>query len=147
MVRHLENNEAFTSELLEQAVSLRRLGLKWETVAKRLEVGRDGLQRRLDPVYRDKRNQQLREAQARRDNRPLTDLTARIADDQLERLRATVPRDTRGFTARVCGDPLPGRSALDKYRANSGGSVSRERTAFEFSPLLSYSHRDDEIRA
>lgn len=24
-----------------------------------------------------------------------------------------IPRDTRGFTARICGDPLPGRSALD----------------------------------
>ena len=33
--------------------------------------------------------------------------------DTAQRLRA-VPRDTRDFTARFCGDPLPGRSALDR---------------------------------
>ena len=28
-----------------------------------------------------------------------------------------IPNDTRGLTARVCGDPLPGRSALDRRQA------------------------------
>ncbi len=28
-----------------------------------------------------------------------------------------IPEDTRGLTGRIMGDPLPGRSALDKYRA------------------------------
>lgn len=30
--------------------------------------------------------------------------------------RAEIPDDTRGLTARVLGDPLPGRSALDRER-------------------------------
>src|SRR5215207_5277888 len=29
------------------------------------------------------------------------------------RLMALIPDDTRSLTSRVCGDPLPGRSALD----------------------------------
>lgn len=28
-----------------------------------------------------------------------------------------VPNDTRDLTARICGDPLPGRSALDRRNA------------------------------
>ena len=35
------------------------------------------------------------------------DLDARLAE---------IPDDTRGLTARICGDPLPGRSALDRLR-------------------------------
>lgn len=31
-------------------------------------------------------------------------------------LVSRVPEDTRGLTARICGDPLPGRSALDQKR-------------------------------
>lgn len=34
-----------------------------------------------------------------------------------ERLMALIPPDTRGVTARLFGDPLPGRSALDQRRA------------------------------
>ena len=33
-----------------------------------------------------------------------------------ERTWRDLPPDTRGLTARICGDPLPGRSALDKRR-------------------------------
>lgn len=30
---------------------------------------------------------------------------------------ATVPEDTRTLTGRICGDPLPGRRAIDMVRA------------------------------
>ena len=36
------------------------------------------------------------------------------ADASAERLLKQVPADTRGLTARLMGDPLPGRSANDK---------------------------------
>lgn len=42
-------------------------------------------------------------------------LAARIAE---------VPMDTRDTTARTFGDPLPGRSALDQYRARNSGAKS-----------------------
>ena len=45
------------------------------------------------------------------------------ADSRAERdwLRQieTMPVDTRGLTARFCGDPLPGRSALDRRSPTS----------------------------
>jgi hypothetical protein len=40
-----------------------------------------------------------------------------------ERLLKLVPRDTRDLTARVFGDPLPGRSALDKLSSDIGGGA------------------------
>lgn len=44
----------------------------------------------------------------RRDGDPMPSLA------EMRRLLAAIPVDTRNLTARVCGDPLPGRSALDK---------------------------------
>jgi len=34
-----------------------------------------------------------------------------------ERMRSEIPEDTRGITGVLCGDPLPGRSALDHRHA------------------------------
>ena len=33
------------------------------------------------------------------------------------RLMARIPQDTRDLTARICGDPLPGRRAIDRRSA------------------------------
>ena len=38
----------------------------------------------------------------------------RVSNDERVRRLAAVPPDTRSLTGRVCGDPLPGRSALDR---------------------------------
>lgn len=43
--------------------------------------------------------------------------TALDTEESWRRQMATFPDDTRDLTARVCGDPLPGRSALDRARA------------------------------
>lgn len=39
------------------------------------------------------------------------------AKEEIAARVAEIPLDTRGLTARICGDPLPGRSALDQRRA------------------------------
>ena len=41
----------------------------------------------------------------------------RLADQDFKRLKASIPPDTRDNTGRLCGDPLPGRSSLDRKRA------------------------------
>lgn len=41
-------------------------------------------------------------------------VSSHAVDEQARRLMAFIPRDTRSLTGRVCGDPLPGRSALDR---------------------------------
>lgn len=40
--------------------------------------------------------------------------SGRSVDEAARRLQAQIPEDTRDITARFCGDPLPGRSALDR---------------------------------
>jgi hypothetical protein len=37
-----------------------------------------------------------------------------MSKEEYEALIASIPEDTRDLTARLCGDPLPGRSALDR---------------------------------
>ncbi len=139
MTRKLEYYQSpkYPQEVLSKALDLKSMGLKWETIAKRLGVGSDGLKRRLDPEYRHRRNLQIQEAQFRRDNGEtrMYNIASRVPMSEIYRLLDTVPADTRSLTGRACGDPLPGRSALDKYRANPCEKVRRERTAFEFSPL------------
>jgi hypothetical protein len=43
-------------------------------------------------------------------------IATKVEADWLRHL-ADMPDDTRGLTERVCGDPLPGRSALDRRQA------------------------------
>jgi hypothetical protein len=38
----------------------------------------------------------------------------RMTLEEEAKLFASLPKDTRDFTARIMGDPLPGRSALDR---------------------------------
>lgn len=40
--------------------------------------------------------------------RPMTENQLRLYRER------QIPRDTRDLTAQLCGDPLPGRSALDR---------------------------------
>jgi len=41
-------------------------------------------------------------------------ITARVDADTISARLAEIPPDTRTLTARLCGDPLPGRDALSK---------------------------------
>ena len=61
-----------------------------------------------------KRDAQNREVSAARTAAGLRFMVGRIeVDEQARKLMAFIPTDTRDLTARICGDPLPGRSALD----------------------------------
>jgi len=41
--------------------------------------------------------------------------------EEFRRALESVPADTRDLTARLCGDPLPGRSAYDRARMQANG--------------------------
>ena len=43
---------------------------------------------------------------------------------EMERLQATIPEDTRTYSQRLMGEPLPGRSALDNYEPWKPKSVA-----------------------
>ena len=44
----------------------------------------------------------------------------RKIDYEAMRLKREIPKDTRSLTARLCGDPLSGRSALDSHGQTEG---------------------------
>jgi hypothetical protein len=74
--------------------------------------------RRRCPYSDERRRSDERESSAFRKAAGLTfsvgkHISARAHEDWLKQL-PFMPDDTRGITARLCGDPLPGRSALDR---------------------------------
>lgn len=108
-----------TSEQIEEARQLQARGWTIIRIAERLGCYRQTIKRVLDPEYAVKRRIQVREARQIREP-SLPRKTARenatavsIKEDAAARL-AEIPPDTRSLTARLAGDPLPGRSALDK---------------------------------
>jgi hypothetical protein len=82
-----------------------RHGNKAYVIAKHFGVDADWLKRRIIPGYSEKRNAQKWRTTALNGAR-------RKSTEPIPK----VPKDTRSFTARFCGDPLPGRSALDRMK-------------------------------
>jgi len=109
-------NEA---KVLEQAKRMADAGMTWCAIARELDVGVSykWLKRRLVPGYREQA------AQARRGRPRLASggytNPRPISDEALKRYRAAMPQDTRDLTARLMGDPIPGRSALDRKGVNA----------------------------
>lgn len=103
-----------SADPMKLAVIMRDAGADWKAISRATEISVDTLRRRLDPDYREKRSAKEK---ARRSvfyglahsidpNRP--------KPHEVLRALTSIPRDTRNLTARLCGDPLPGRSALDR---------------------------------
>lgn len=62
----------------------------------------------------ERRNRLNREVSAAKKAAGLTYFSGRSTEQSAYRLMDLIPADTRDLTARICGDPLPGRSALDR---------------------------------
>lgn len=84
-------------------------------------VTADTVKRRIDPSYARSRQERVNELRVQRQlgKAPEAKIIGaravyRTTDAQARRLMDQIPYDTRDLTARVFGDPLPGRSALDK---------------------------------
>lgn len=100
---------------------LRRNHHSFEAIGKVFNVAGDTIRRYLDPDYRDQRNRQSkahsrreREAtparEVRHENEPrVRSIPADVLADSIARRRLSHPTTT----AHLCGDPLPGWSALD----------------------------------
>lgn len=112
-----------TEEQKRIATLLRREGMSWNAVAKSVGAATETVRRWLDPEFRRQRiafdRERYRERQAKQQRERRSDFWHRSEPKPLTepecaaRLRE-IPRDTRDVTARLCGDPLPGRSALDQ---------------------------------
>lgn len=104
----------------EQSEECRRLfaeGWTIEGLASHFMCSTQSIRRRVDARYAEARRR-YENAQRKREAGPAAE-ERRIAEkhatksDRLARL-AEIPPDTRSLTARICGDPIPGRSALDR---------------------------------
>jgi hypothetical protein len=121
---------------LIEAQKLRDCNVTWKGIADLMGVGPEYVRRRLDPEwarYRQNRINELRNAkkngarprllrppkslvsQSKKRERDWRSVSMSQSDkaDGYKKL-AEIPPDTRDLTAKICGDPLPGRSALDR---------------------------------
>lgn len=105
-----------TPEKVEQAREMFAAGMCYEHIARAMNIGSGGTIRRwLDPNYAEIRRQEVRD---RRFAYPpdLFKYEAKPSAADLKARWSEIPPDTRDMTGTLCGDPLPGRSALDKQR-------------------------------
>lgn len=112
-----------TPELKKEALRRFRNGENCHQIAVRLSLSYTTVRCWTDPEYLERKNQRRKQREA--EKRVLTDGKMRgnqwttyfKAKADGERLAKVIPPDTRDLSARLCGDPLPGRSALDKIKA------------------------------
>jgi len=96
-------------------------GISHSGVARVFGVTVTTVRRRLDPLYathvRERTN--LARAIKRGNDVPITVRYQPPPEQDIAARLAEIPRDTRSLTGRILGDPLPGRSAFDRVRAQS----------------------------
>lgn len=100
-------------EILKVAVAMRSEGKTWDEVSAAVRIGREWLKRRMVKGFRSLSNRRVHQ---RLYGDPLPRRQRRTTKDTYQ-LPEPPPEDTRTLTARLCGDPLPGRSALDRRQA------------------------------
>ena len=108
------------ARVIAQARKLRAAGTSWESIGVRLGFKGQTIRQRLAADFPAARRARY------------IDLAAfiemdeeRITPEEAARAIATVPLDTRSVQARFLGDPLPGRSALDRKRLGAGTRLQR----------------------
>lgn len=102
---HKNSFYLFVKELID-AGCVRREGVGQYVVLRRLE--------NIPTVYRCPVPE--KEVENSRNECAEFAISKQVRADALARI-AEIPDDTRSLTGRICGDPLPGRSALDRRRA------------------------------
>jgi hypothetical protein len=99
----------------DRARDLVAKGLNWTRASELCGVSVEILRRQFDVGYIEKRRSQRRER-----HRPIgkvihhSEFMTAEAKADAERLMDEIPRDTRDLTARLMGDPLPGRRSIDR---------------------------------
>jgi hypothetical protein len=80
----------------------------WNAIGRRFGFHSETIRRRVDPIFETHMQDRGRERAARKRRRVCFYLEERpIPDEELQKRRQLIPQDTRDFTARLCGDPIP----------------------------------------
>jgi transposase-like protein len=99
--------------VIERARAVRLAGATWGAVGRAVGIDPDVIRWRIDGAFR-----------AHKSGKPASHVSpmvySKFSQADIDRLLRTVPRDTRSMSARAFGDPLPGRSALDRKRQSAG---------------------------
>ena len=106
------------AELVKKGKHLLSQGMGIATIARRLDVGADWIRRRIDPEWAEQKRHVWRK-QYLRNTRDTVARRSHVVShgpdfETVKKLLAEIPEDTRDYTGRHFGDPLPGRSALDR---------------------------------
>lgn len=117
---------SLTEEEIDRARSERASGKSYHEIAALFGVSYNAVRRKLDDDFRIQANESAKRCQENRRYEGSTGVSADVdrtrrqvpPDVLLERERAT--RADVSLTAAILGDPLPGRSALDKKRSEAG---------------------------
>lgn len=90
-------------------------GLSFKAIARAIGVASgDTIKRWLDPKWAERSRQYQRDTYQRVEDVHLVPLDRGPDERDLKARWREIPPDTRDLTARLCGDPLPGRRALDR---------------------------------
>lgn len=105
----------------------RQQGRAWGSIAKKLGVTEYAVRVAIDPTFRERKaEEQEQERQSRRRHGKRADSARqnggysgspfRPTEAEFRAAQKLIPPDTRDLTGVICGDPIPGRSALDRMR-------------------------------
>lgn len=136
-------------EQIELVRQLRAAGMGWVRIGKAVGLGEHRIRRIVDPEYRARRNKLAERRRPRpRKNEvggPLSaGVVGRPSAEKLRAIALALPSDTRGLTARLMGDPLPGRSALEQRKNIPGTTGGNRAFRLRDSGELADSARSDE---
>jgi hypothetical protein len=101
----------FTDSDLRTAKRMRAAGRSWESLGEHFRCDPETVRRQIDPDYRKVRSDRYRPGSSAFHVLRTLD---RIPREEAARRISSVPPDTRSAFQRLMGDPLPGRSALDR---------------------------------
>jgi hypothetical protein len=89
--------------LLAKARQLRDRGLAWQGISDIVGQSKSWLRYRLDPTFKEERNRQSPGVH----HSLMPKGTSVLSTAELQERLSLVPNDTRDFTGRFCGDPIP----------------------------------------
>lgn len=113
-----------TDDQVARATKLLAEGHSWRAIAAEVGTSHDGIRRRVDPKYRAMKNEIASRSNNKHGNERYasTGVSANVhhkrAPDFVIDECVMAHARPRSLTQSICGDPLPGRSALDKQRMN-----------------------------